>query len=239
MIKLVQFQKNCFSFFSHGSFKKNPAIKILRKSLYVIFLLTKNSRCKVKRSTCTKCWTSCIFVFYLGTYIVDENLSSQHAISYNLLWIYEYTVTVTVVTNSVTQSWINMINTFFSLIFFFLYMTVLWDTRKLSTQSSSIFIKHVTVFYKSPTSEWRLRVENQSINVFPLPLVFFYLYHLFFKILNSTDPHSFLSLQQSSSNAGRDPEQNIELKKKVLNFFNVLTLSGSRFQHPDPDQDPN
>ena len=55
----------------------------------------------------------------------------------------------------------------------------------MSTQSSSIFIKHVTVFYKSPTSEWRLRVENQSINVFPLPLVFFYLYHLFFKILNS------------------------------------------------------
>ena len=98
----------------------------------------------------------------------------------------------------------------------------------MSTQSSSIFIKHVTVFYKSPTSEWRLRVENQSINVFPLPLVFFYLYHLFFKILNSTDPHSFLSLQQSSSYAGRDPEQNIELKKRSSIFLTFLP-------YPDPD----
>ena len=194
----------------------------------------------MKQSTCTKCRTSCIFVFYLVTYIVDENLSSQHAISYNLSWIYEYTVTVTVVTNSVTQSWINMINTFFSDLFF-LYMSVLWDTRKLSTQSSSIFIKHITVFYKSPTSEWRLRVENQSINVFPLPLVFFYLYHLFFKILNSTDPHFFLSLSSSLLHMRvgiRSRISNLILKKGP-HFFNVLTLSGSRFQHPDPDQDPN
>ena len=69
---------------------------------------------------------------------------------------------------------------------------------------------------------------------------FFYLYHLFFKILNSPDPHSFLSLQQSSSYEVRDPDQDIELNfKKSPHFFNILTLSGSRFQHPDPDQDPN
>ena len=131
-----------------------------------------------------------------------------------------------------------MINTFFSDLSFF--TCLFFGIHENCLHRVLVFIKHVTVpKKKSPKSEWRQRVENQSINVFPLPLVFFYLYHLFFKILNSTDPHSFLSLQQSSSYAGRDPEQNIELKKKVLNFFNVLTLSGSRFQHPDPDQDPN
>ena len=98
----------------------------------------KNSRWKVKRSTCTKCWTSYIFVFYLGTYIVDENLSSQHAISYNLSWIYEYTVTVTVV-NKFCDTILNKHDKYIFLWSFFLYMSVLWDTRKLSTQSSSIY----------------------------------------------------------------------------------------------------
>ena len=51
---------------------------------------------------------------------------------------------------------------------------------------------------------------------------------MFFKILNSTDPHSFLSLQQSSSYAGRDPEQNIELKKRSSIFLTFLP-------YPDPD----
>ena len=156
-------------------------------------------------------------IFYLVTYIVDENLSSQHAISYNLAWIYEYTVTVTVVTNSVTQSWINMINTFFSDLSFF--TCLFFGMHENCLHRVLVFIKHVTVpKKKSPKSEWRQRVENQSITAFPLPLVFFLSLAVFFK-------------------CGSGPGYRTYLRKNPHIF--QLTLSGSRFQYPDPDQDPN
>ena len=65
-----------------------------------------------------------------------------------------------------------MINTFFS-DSFFLYMSALWDTRKLSTQSSSILIKHVTVSKKK--SKKRMEAESwKSINQCFFPFLSLY-----------------------------------------------------------------
>ena len=59
----------------------------------------------------------------------------------------------------------------------------------------------------------------------------------FFKILNSTDPHSFFSLQQSSSYAGPDQTRISNLfQKKIRSFFNVPDPD---FKNPDLDQDMN
>ena len=164
-----------------------------------------------------------------------------------------------------------MINTlFFLCFFFFLYMSVLWDTRKMSTQSSSIYItcngeiswarglrenRSGSAFFRSffansnpdpirsfflhisdpvpdawlqihqgdsgikphATLSWthqRMEAERRkSINqcFFPLPLVFFLSLSFVFKILNSTDPHSFFLSPAVSPNAGPDPDQDIVL----------------------------
>ena len=65
-----------------------------------------------------------------------------------------------------------MINTFFSDLSFF--TCLFFGIHENCLHRVLVFIKHVTVpKKKSPKSEWRQRVENQSITAFPLPLVFF------------------------------------------------------------------